>query len=222
MAPVVVRVWTAAYAGPVDPRWAEVLDDVDRARAERFMPEPRARFVKRRALLRTILGSVRGEAAQAVTLERGTYGHLSVAGGPWCSVSSTGSHVTVALADQPLGLDCEAPRRVPEAQEIAESWFPADVQQAIAAAASDAERDALFLAAWVRLEALGKAMTLGIADRLRGEPAISSRVSTMDREGHRWHVHPVTLEGAAYTALVIESASIAVTHEPVPAGFGNR
>jgi phosphopantetheinyl transferase len=218
-APAVIRLWTAAYAGPFDPAWPDVLDAEDRARAERFMPGPRARFVRRRALLRAVLGLVRGEAPAAVPLVRGTYGHLSVPGGPWCSVSSVGAVVAVALAAQPLGLDCEEPRHVPEALEIAESWFPDDVRHALAQAPDADSRDAVFLRAWVRLEALGKAMTLGIADRLRGEPAISPAVETMMREGHRWFVHTPLVPGARYTALAIEAPEIAVHPERLPTGF---
>jgi hypothetical protein len=103
--------------------------------------------------------------------------------------------------------------------EIAGSWFPSTVQQALAQASSSAMRDTLFLAAWVRLEALGKAMGLGIADRLRGEPAIAPTGGAMHREGRLWHVHAPAIAGAAHAALVIEAADVRVVPEGAPPGF---
>ncbi len=217
--PLAIRLWQLDLAAP-DPAWARflpLLDPRERTRAERSEPATRARFVRRRALLRHVLGALRHEPPEAVALAVGRYGHLSVPGGPHFSASSTEAWAVVAVADVPIGLDIEARRPVPEGADLAREWYPETWRARLAHVPADAED--LFLRAWVRLESLGKAMEVGIADRLRGCAAIAPGGPPATFAGITWHVHDVTLPGIPYAAVAAATDTITLRHEPLPDAF---
>jgi phosphopantetheinyl transferase len=98
--------------------------------------------------------------------------------------------LAVARAD-PLGVDVELPREIPNAARLSERVFTAEERVALAeaSAASAAQRDAVFLACWTRkeaaLKALGDGFSLGAAslhvgtvadDVIRSHPMHPSRI----------------------------------------------
>lgn len=188
--------------------WA-VMNGEERGRADHMASRPRERFIRRRAALRRLLGEWRNEPAAAVPLVTGWRGRPICEGGPHCSVSAADDLAVIALADAPLGIDIEPERDVPEAAAIAAEWFPDDVAAAIAAAPPH-EAMRTFLRAWVRLEALGKATGVGLADRLLRHPvAVADRVTVRDIDGE-WFVREPVLAAVPYCALVTPRDDVTV------------
>ncbi|MBU3673209.1 MAG: 4'-phosphopantetheinyl transferase superfamily protein [Sinobacteraceae bacterium] len=194
-----VHLWCADL-DDAELRWPdeEPLGQLERERLATIAdPLMQARFRRSRGLLRRILaGYVR---CPAETLDFGTAAH----GKPFLRQRSSHelplhfnlSHsrsawlLAVARSD-PLGVDLELPREVPNATRLAERVFTPEERTTVAAASavSAIQRDAVFLACWTRKEAamkaLGDGFTLGAStlqvgaladDLLRSHPRHPSR-----------------------------------------------
>ena len=139
---------------------AAVLDDEERARAERFhFAEDRIRFVARRSMLRQLLGTYLGVVSQSVSYEFGSNGKPFVAG---CSfnTSHAGSLGVVAITqDRAIGVDIEDVTAEHDPSLLLPALTPEE-QRALAGGEAMVES---ILAIWTRKEALVKAIGVGLA-----------------------------------------------------------
>ncbi|QEH34713.1 4'-phosphopantetheinyl transferase psf-1 [Aquisphaera giovannonii] len=156
--------------------WA-ILDDVERARALRFVRgRDRRRFAVCRAALRRILGALLEVPPGAVEFAAGTGGKPVLAAGIdrmperplHFNVSHSGELALIAACrGRELGVDIEQERPVREAKRIVESYFtPAELDRF--AALDDLAQELAFLRGWTRKEAILKAIGVGLAGLATG------------------------------------------------------
>ncbi len=164
-----------------DVAWARLgethLDEAERTRLAGMVDvRARERFGRSRSLLRQILARYLGGAPAALRFELLAHGKPRVLTAADAEVplqfnlshSRSGWLLAVTAVD-PLGVDLELPREVPNAARLAERVFSAAERAALAEAlaVSHAQRDAVFLECWTRkeaaLKALGDGFTLGAA-----------------------------------------------------------
>ena len=153
----VVGVDPAALAG-----WRAVLDDEERARADRFHFErDRVAYIGAHALTRTLLSAYGTLRPGAWRFEVGAHGKPAlVQAGPCFNLSHTRGLVACAVAACAVGVDVEAMDRPQTGEGIAGRYFTA-VEQAQIAAVPEAERRAVFFRLWTMKEAVMKATGLG-------------------------------------------------------------
>lgn len=151
-----------------------VLDDCDRARASRFVFErDRDRFVAGRGMLRLLLGRYVGVAPERVVFD------IAFAGKPFVRNETEGSPVQFNLSHSDrwallgvtragaIGVDIEAHRELPEADQIVRERFaPAEMRQLLSLPASQRTRG--LFACWTRKEAYVKALGSGLSVPLDG------------------------------------------------------
>ena len=109
---------------------ATLLSDRERERARRFAFDPdRNRFIVARALLRQLLAARLGERPEAVELASGSRGKPALAGRFATSdlrfnVSHCKDVAVYALSSgREVGVDVEAVRTLPDADDVAARWF---------------------------------------------------------------------------------------------------
>jgi 4'-phosphopantetheinyl transferase len=159
-----VHIWRAALD---DPGWpaASGLPPSERDRAEAFLREEVARrWVAARWALRRVLREYIGEAAASGELEHGAAGKPRLPGSdaPEFNLSHSEGLALVAIAERPVGIDVEAIRPRRGLLALAERGLPAEDAAAVRDAA-EAERPAVFHAAWTRHEARLKCLGVGLA-----------------------------------------------------------
>jgi len=144
----------------------------ERARARRFrFRGHRQRFILTRGMLRHLLGRYLGAAPQHLQLAQGRHGkpYLSGAGstGLQFNLAHAGQWALYAFAsgNQPLGIDLERYRPLPQAERIAQRFFARGEWEALGRLPA-AERARAFLLAWTRKEAYLKAIGSGLAGSL--------------------------------------------------------
>ena len=126
------------------------------------------------------------------------------------SHSRSGWLLAVTAVD-PLGVDLELPREVPNAARLAERVFSAAERAALAEAlaVSPAQRDAVFLECWTRkeaaLKALGDGFTLGAASLHVGV-----------RSGIDAEVNGAEVDGAEVDGAEVDEASGVLSHPRHP------
>jgi 4'-phosphopantetheinyl transferase len=167
-------VWWATLAD-VRPGHVALLDDVERARRERYLrTEDRDRFTLGVAVTRLVLGPLLGLPPERVPLSRDCpdcgkpHGRPVVAGGPRLSVSHSGDRVAVAFsAAGPVGVDVEAFRPLEEGIER-HVLAPAESAESAEASGGSGGFDAgNLLAYWTRKEAIVKATGDGLRASMR-------------------------------------------------------
>lgn len=171
-----------------------VVTPQELARAARFhFEEDRRRWLHSRALLRTELGSILKCPPREVPLEVAPGGKPFVPGGPHFNLSHSGRFAVLIIGDaRPVGVDVEAAGRQADVLRIAERFFVRHECEALHAA-TDAERDPLFLRLWTAKEALMKATGLGMRlppDRISVQLEDGVPVSVIRTDsGEAWPLH---------------------------------
>ena len=163
-----LRVWTARVDDErVTAKYAELLDEDERARAERFAFErDRTRFVQSHGITRLILGEVLQCKGSQLKFSRGSWGKPRIEMAcsermPEFSLSHSGDYCAIAVAQNAVGIDLEKIRDVPQMSDIARSHFtPAEIKHI--AASSGVARQEAFFASWTRKEAIAKALGCGL------------------------------------------------------------
>jgi 4'-phosphopantetheinyl transferase len=185
-------------------------------RAQRMEPATAARFVRRRAALRQILGRCLGQPPQSLCFAYGPQGKPRLEGSRVSfSLAQRGDVVLLALGQgAALGVDLEQALPRADALAIAESYFSA----ADVAALRDqppAARLATFYRAWTRREAIVKADGRGVGlpldsfDVLGAAPLADSAWSQCSAGGATWHWRDVPV-GAGWHAALAASEPRAV------------
>jgi 4'-phosphopantetheinyl transferase len=169
-----IHVWTArlvdddrATAGLLP-----ILDQEERARAAKFSFErDRTRFIQTHGIVRRIMASYGDADAAALIFARNSFGKpylLSWANGPnlQFSVSHSGDYCLLAVRrDHPVGVDIEKVRDLPQAIDVAQSYFTPRENRALAAMRGTARQEAFFVL-WTHKEATIKGLGIGLAANL--------------------------------------------------------
>lgn len=158
------------------------LDDAERARAAALaFGEDRRRFLAGRACLRGVCRRYVADLDEPFKLEYGE-GRPSVPGARLaCSLSHTGDLIAVAVARHEVGIDVEHLRGIePEPALVARACSTTQRRQLEQIAPGNRER--AFLVQWVRKEALGKALGVGLDLALTPAP-----LRAFPRAGGRRH-----------------------------------
>lgn len=193
-----VHIWRAALDEAGWPG-AEQLPASERARAALFLREEAARrWVAARWALRRVLEGYLGEPAASIELELGGNGKPRLHGGDGIefNLSHSGGLVLVAVAEgREVGVDVELIEPERDLVALAERALPRKDAAAVRAAA-EAERPALFYAAWTRHEARLKCFGTGVG------AAASLRSSTSEVSDRRLAVVENVDVGPRYAAAV--------------------
>ena len=187
-----------------------------RAGAYRF-PRDRRRFVIARASLRTVLGEYTGEDPGRVPLRLSETGKPSLEDRSdlHFNLSHCEDRGVLAIAKQPIGVDLEKLRFVPDALAIAERLFAASEARALRGFPDELRSEA-FLRCWTRKEAYVKGTGGGLLSSLRsfevsldeGPPDLVLLDKPEDRG---WALHDIA-PGPGWTgALAIRSECARLT-----------
>ena len=203
--------WRLSADGWAGPGLDTLLSAEERTRANRFLfARDRDRFVRRRGVLRVLLGRYVGARPEQIAIgcsERGKP-YLQAASGRHplrFNVSHAGELSLLSFAWQrEVGVDVARIAPVPDAEAIAARFFAASELDALRSLQKDA-REAAFFTSWVRLEALTKATGDGLVRDARESPAAGWTVR--DLSGVHGCAAAVAIEGAACPVRCWEATS---------------
>jgi 4'-phosphopantetheinyl transferase len=177
--------WVGEVADPlvadmVDLR--QILDAATQARLARIADKQKLASVAiAHASLRLLLGAILDHPPNELSFGRGSRGkpylvspRLAPDEDLHFNLSHTQGAVAVALARQPVGVDIEMQRDLPDLLDIAETVFAPESVAALANTANGPQRRALFYRHWTLGEALIKATGGGMSHDLKSF-AFSSR-----------------------------------------------
>ncbi len=197
---------------------AQLLTDQERQRAARFAFEPdRRRFIVARALLRQLLAARLGVRPEAIELAAAARGKPALAG---CLAASdlrfNVSHcqdvaVYAFSSGREVGIDVEAVRELPDADDVAARWFSRQ-EYATYRTLEPGDRALGFFQCWTRKEAFIKALGDGLfhpLDRFDvslapGEPARILRVEDVPGDRCRWRLEGFSPVPGFVAAVVAE------------------
>lgn len=134
----------------------------------------------------------------------------------WASLSHSGDQVAAAVAEQPLGLDLEIPRRARDLIALANFLFSPEEAARVAAEPDEAARAGIFYTYWTLKEARGKRGGEGLQpSQARKVSAISC--SDIEAEARHW---PLPAGGvlalATWPGVRIEVQGFAQDTPPTP------
>ncbi|MEA3013363.1 MAG: 4-phosphopantetheinyl transferase [Sphingomonadales bacterium] len=204
-----VRLWRIMLdrtAGDVA-RLSALLDSDERGRAARYLHDrDRARYVVGRAAMRILLAAQGDLAPEALRFRTGPRGKPELhSDGCHFNLSRSGGIALLAIGPEPLGIDVERLKAIPEMERIAEEFFSGP-EIAWLRAAPEAARSHRFLRLWTRKEALVKADGRGIAEDLRGldlVPGDGSGVADVAAWGRRWRIEELSAGPRHVAALAL-------------------
>lgn len=194
----------------------------ERARAARLLVAAARRgFICRRARLRQVLAEYLGVAPDAVRFVTNAYGKPAVAGAAAAgdlrfSYSHSGALAVLAVTrGREVGVDVEQRRSMPEALQLATSFFaPSEV--AALTRLSAAEREPAFFDCWTRKEAFIKALGLGLSFPLNqfavslGEPARLLELHGAPPPPGSWTLRSLAVGPGFSAALAVAGTDAAV------------
>ena len=155
------------------PAYWDVLDDGERARAERFVvDEVKRRFVLSHAALRLILARRLGGDWRDIRYDTVANGKPCLAGSTAgrleFNMSHSGDLMVVAMSDdRPVGVDVEASRPIDRVRGLAETILAAR-ELAVFDGLSPDDASRVLLRLWTFKEAVVKALGLGLSVEPRG------------------------------------------------------
>ena len=209
-------------SGPDQLQFANnTLSHDERARADRFVFErDRNRFIVARGELRRLLGKRMQMPPEDIEFRYGPHGKPEIQTGLSkddlrFNVSHCEDVVIYAFGyGRHIGIDIEAIRHLPDADDVAARCFSAREIKAYRALDSS-EKQSGFFNCWTRKEAFVKAVGDGLGYRLGdfdvsfvpGEPARILRVGTATGDTCGWKLRNIGLVPGFAAALVIESSA---------------
>lgn len=205
-----------------------LLDEAERARAMRFHTTVlQRRYIAAHGFLRRVLGATFGLPPAEIAFVVREDGKPKLAGSHgrslWFNLSHSAHVAVIALSSVgEVGVDIEAIRRLPDADDVAARVFTSRERDAIARRAN-AERDRAFFEAWTRKEAYIKATGEGLRASLRDIDICPESSSTEHAVLHgrgasvselRWRVLDLELWLGMATALAAPCGTRAVECYP--------
>ena len=206
-----VHVWFLDRLGPLDPRWIDVLDAEERARASAFRsPEQRESFTASHALVRTALSTYGACAPADWRFGLSPEGRPLLLGdsGLRFSLTHSGTWAAVAIgAGQAIGLDIEPVRPERDALPLARRFFGAEETERLGGL-PPGERPAGFARLWTVKEAVLKARGCGLTEPLRSvevdlDP--SGQLVRVEAPGGPWAVRSWLPEPGWCAALAVST-----------------
>ncbi|HEU4459258.1 MAG TPA: 4'-phosphopantetheinyl transferase superfamily protein [Methylibium sp.] len=166
-APAGFELWRIDLAQPLSRDDLALLDEHERARAERFaFDASKQRYRAAHVALRRLLAAPLDADPAALRFDFGAQGKPRLAGpadAPAFNLSDSGDVALIAVAPGgEIGVDLELLRPIDDAAELAAQHFCRREAEALAAAGSR-QRDRLFLRIWARKEACLKAIGSGLS-----------------------------------------------------------
>lgn len=156
----------APSSNPEDPDQTALLNDVEKAKANRFhFAHDARRYRASHTALRQLLAQATGQPAQGLTFVEGPFGKPRLLGPdqPHFNMSHSAGWALIGIcAEVPIGVDIEIPRDMDDLDALAERNFtPAEfaAMQGIA----PPQRLHAFLRCWTRKEACLKAVGSGLS-----------------------------------------------------------
>ena len=223
--PVLVHVW---MIGPdlqipgKTPGFFDILSVAEKNRATGFaIPELRARFIRRRLILRLVLGDSLDIPPANISILVDDNGKPFLdPGRPCFSLSASADWVAVALTNnRPVGIDIEEHRKIPDALKVAEPFFHPDETASLLHTELDA-RDAAFLTCWTRKEAVLKAHGAGLSAGLKSVNVGFSRFqkegSVVLLENREFVLQDVDMKHGAVAAIAVEGGNFTIVPEALP------
>jgi len=209
--------------GSNDERWAGLLDESDRARAETFHFErDRRRFVTVRGVLRTLLAQQLDRDPSDLRFRSGPWGkpHLTDDALEF-SVSHSRSWALIAIHPRArLGVDLEPVRALPDLLGVAKKAFTEREWRQVAGLPEEGQ-EAAFFRIWTRKEAVAKALGEGLramphfsvdggteADLVEMEPALGNR-----NDWRMLDMHNIPLHAAC---LAVEAPDLQIRVTSIP------
>jgi 4'-phosphopantetheinyl transferase len=191
-----VDVWIADLdeIQPLVSSLVDLISGEERARAMRLRStQLRLRFITAHAIVRTILSSYVGRAADRIALETTAHGKPFLADASLAfNVSQSEGFVACAVAASGrVGIDIEMIRAVPDADSLAARYF-APAEASAYELVGEHDRPAAFFSVWTRKEAFVKALGGGEPCPLREfaveiAPAVAEpRIVTTADDGRWW------------------------------------
>jgi len=206
-------------APPVD--W-DVLEravtQVERDRAARFIHEiDRRRHILGRGIARLLLAPLLRVDPPDVCFTISGLGKPLLEGGPSFSISHSGDHVLVALADEGrLGVDVEAVRPLRDLPGLARTSFGAD-EYAHIMQIPETERMLPFFRTWTRKEAMLKALGCGLSGlgsiSVSADEQVDNALRRLDTPGEHldeWTLRPLHVGDDAEAAVAWDRPLAAV------------
>jgi 4'-phosphopantetheinyl transferase len=204
-----VHVWFLDSQARPDPRWLEILDEEERARAARFPGrEQRDAFTAAHALVRTALSAYGRRSPEVWRFAISAHGRPSVldAGELSFSLTHAGSEAAVAIAAGPaIGLDLEPVPSERDALPIARRFFT-ETEQEWLSGLTPGDRCAGFAAIWTVKEAVLKARGCGLTESLRSvevEVDPSGRLVGVQAAGGPWALRSWSPRPGWFAALAV-------------------
>ncbi|MEY4830943.1 MAG: hypothetical protein RLZZ562_2739 [Planctomycetota bacterium] len=158
-----VHVYAVPLAGDGE-RYAEWLSKDEVVRADRYrILDHRRRYTIAHGALRIVLGCYLSKDPASLEFDYGTRGKPALRGdGPHFNLSHSAHLAMIAVAQQPVGIDCEKTRRLERLLDIGKRQF-ATAEYVALQKLPEADRLQAFYRCWTRKEAYVKALGLGLA-----------------------------------------------------------
>ena len=164
---------------------SQILDEETQRRLSRLAHQKdKANVAIAHASARLLLGALLDVSPTALSFQRGPHGKpylVSPNDNLHFNLSHTQGAVAVALAREPVGVDIEMQRDLPDLLEIAETVFAPETVAAVAKSASGLQRRSLFYRHWTLGEALIKATGGGMSHDLKSFAFSSSGAPKLSR-----------------------------------------
>jgi len=193
----------------------ELLSDTDRARISRLLRSiDRTRAALARIVARVTLGQWLGLRPSLVSIALTEAGKPLAPDGYAVSWSHSGDHVFVAFArGRSIGVDVEEARRLEDLAELARTAFsPNEVTHLLELPPT--ARQVAFFRLWVRKEALGKAIGVGLLEPERlGFNLLpdTEPITVVDPiDGRTWWTSALPCPAEAYAAVAVDVAPAAM------------
>ncbi|NNF14992.1 MAG: 4'-phosphopantetheinyl transferase superfamily protein [Gemmatimonadetes bacterium] len=209
------------------------LSPDERERASRFRRElDRNRWVASRELLRRVLAGYTGRQPGQVELRLGTNDKPELVGGedgnaPHFNLSHSGPKVVIAVAQEPVGVDIEQLRELPELDGLLRHTLrPAEI--AAFEGVPEGRRAESFFAVWTRKEAYLKARGRGIGALKRVGVSVdpdSAALTGDDEDPHaeeRYSVFDLDMGPGYRGAIAAAGDPLVVVRAPTELGDGGR
>lgn len=166
-ADVPMGLWLLDHTAPFDPELFSWLSAKETHRAGCFrFAEHRRRYLAAHAVLRGLIADRTGVPPSALRFGVGNQGEpfLPWKGAPMFSLSYSPGLCLLGIADdQPIGVDIEQNRIIPDAEELANFYFTPEERRMLGRSQGDRSRSLTFLHGWTRKESCLKAVGMGLS-----------------------------------------------------------
>jgi 4'-phosphopantetheinyl transferase len=219
-----IHVWCIPLQGGEEERGLRhILMPDERDRADRFhFTEDCNRWIKSRSALRLILGRYLDTSPRDVRFVYGSHGKPSLDPGfhrrplHFNLTHSADLALLAVTRAMPLGVDVECRRDIPDALQIAESYFCPDEIAELSILHRNEESDA-FLRCWTRKEAYLKANGSGLSIPLNkvrvslgeNEPSRILLIDGSSQAAAGWRLYHLAPDPGYVGAVAVESETVA-------------